>query len=61
MVETFRARLLEVEITPDPPIWRWHVHAGEKVLSSGFENGQIKATFEGYNAMFAILASGWEP
>jgi hypothetical protein len=47
------------KITPEPPIWRWHVHAGEKALSSGFENGQIEATFEGHTAMFLILASGW--
>jgi hypothetical protein len=60
MVEQFRARLLEVSITPlTPPKWGWQVKAGEEVIAEGFENGQIKAAFEGYDAMFQLLAEGW--
>jgi hypothetical protein len=61
MVETFRARLLELKITPEPPHWRWELSNGDDLLSSGSEAGQIQATFEGYNAMFQLLAAGWNP
>jgi hypothetical protein len=60
MVETFRARFLEVQITREPPLWHWRVFAGDDELSSGSEDGQIKATFEGYGAMFQLLAAGWK-
>jgi hypothetical protein len=59
MVDNFRARLLEVEITPEPPLWHWQVFSGDKVVCSGSENAQIKASLQGYNAMFQILARGW--
>jgi hypothetical protein len=59
MVETFRARFLEVQITPELARWHWRVFAGENELCSGSEDGQIKATFEGYGAMFHLLAAGW--
>jgi hypothetical protein len=61
MVERFRARLLEVKITSEPPLWRWQVFAGSDELSCGSENAQIKASFERYNAMFHLLAAGWNP
>jgi hypothetical protein len=61
MPETFRSRLLEVEIASEPPVWRWRVLAGDQELSSGIENAWIKASFAGYDAMFGILASGWTP
>jgi hypothetical protein len=54
MTEKFRARLLEVKITAQLPLWRWQVFAGDKELSSGFEDGQIKASFEGYSAMLIV-------
>jgi hypothetical protein len=60
MVEKFRARLLEVKITHEPPLWRWQVLAGDSELSSDVENAQVKASFEGYNAMFLLLAAGWK-
>jgi hypothetical protein len=60
MVDKFRARLLEVEITPEPPFWHWRVFAGNKILCSGSEDDKIKASFEGNNAMFEILAKGWD-
>jgi hypothetical protein len=28
MVDKFRARLLEAEITPEPPLWHWQVFSG---------------------------------
>ena len=60
MVDKFRARLLKVEITPEPPFWHWRVFAGNKILCSGSEDDKIKASFEGNNAMFEILAKGWD-
>jgi hypothetical protein len=56
MVEKFRARLLEVKLTHEPPRWGWEVLAGDEVLSSGSHDGQIKATFDAYSAMFLLLA-----
>jgi hypothetical protein len=35
--------------------------AGADVLANGIEDARIKASFEGYNAMFVILAAGWNP
>ena len=60
MVEKFRARLLEVKITRQLPHWRWQVFAGDSELSSGLEDEQIKASFEGYSALFLLLAAGWK-
>jgi hypothetical protein len=60
MVEKYRTRLLEVSvIRHEPPHWEWQVSQGDDVLISGFENGQAEAKFEGYRAMFILLASGW--
>jgi hypothetical protein len=57
-----RSSLLEVAITPDrPPRWEWCVTCNGEVIANGFENGQIEARFEGYNAMFLLLAAGWNP
>jgi hypothetical protein len=61
MIESFHPRFLEVEITPTPPRWHWRVFAGDDELSNGSEDGQLKATFEGYGAMFRLLAAGWNP
>jgi hypothetical protein len=61
MVDAFRARFLEVQITSAPPLWHWRVFAGEDELSSGSEDGPVKAAFEGYGAMFELLAAGWNP
>jgi hypothetical protein len=44
MVEKFRARLLEVKVTHEPPRWGWEVLAGDEVLSSGSHDGQISLT-----------------
>jgi uncharacterized protein YegP (UPF0339 family) len=44
--------MLEVSVTPDrPPRWEWRVTSNGEVIANGFENGQIEAKFEGYNAM----------
>jgi len=54
--------MLEVSVTPDrPPRWEWQVSFNGKMLANGFEDGQIEARFEGYNAMFLLLAAGWNP
>jgi hypothetical protein len=31
------------------------------MVANGFEREQIAARFEGYNAMFRLLAAGWNP
>ena len=62
MVEISRARMLEVSVTADrPPRWEWQVISNGEVIANGFEDGQIEAKFEGYNAMFLLLAAGWNP
>jgi hypothetical protein len=62
MVEKFRTNLLEVSVTPfTPRKWGWRVSSGEEVVAEGFEDGRIEARFEGYNAMFQLLAAGWTP
>jgi hypothetical protein len=59
-VEKYRSRMLEVTVTPDrPPRWEWQVCSNGEMIANGFENGQIEAKFEGYNAMFLLLAAGW--
>jgi hypothetical protein len=62
MAEKSRTRMLEVSVMPDrPPRWEWQVTSNDEVLANGFENGQVEARFEGYNAMFLLLAAGWNP
>ena len=59
-MEKFRARLLDVTVKPDrPPRWEWQVTSNGEMIANGFEDGQIEARFEGYNAMFLLLAAGW--
>ena len=61
MVEKSRTRTLEVSVTPDrPPRWQWQVTSDDHVLANGFWNGQVEARFEGYHAMFLLLAVGWD-
>jgi hypothetical protein len=59
MLERSRSRLLELSLTSTPHRWVWQVRCGDDVIAEGFEKGQIEARFEGYNAMFLLLASGW--
>jgi hypothetical protein len=62
MVEKSRTRMLEVSVTSDrPPRWEWQVSSNGEVIANGFANGRIEAQFEGYNAMFQLLAAGWNP
>jgi hypothetical protein len=61
MVEKSRTRMLEVSVTPDrPPRWQWQVTSLDHVLANGFAKGQVEARFEGYSAMFLLLAAGWD-
>ncbi len=47
---------------PDkPPRWEWQVTSNCEMIANGFEDGQVEAKFEGYNAMFLLLAAGWNP
>jgi hypothetical protein len=32
-----------------------------ELIANGFENGRVEARFEGYDAMFQLLAAGWNP
>jgi hypothetical protein len=61
MVEKSRTRLLEVSVTHHPPRWEWEVSSNGEPLANGFENGQVEAKFECYNALFLLLAAGWAP
>jgi hypothetical protein len=56
MVEKSRTRLLEVSVTHHPPRWEWEVSSNGGRLANGFE-----AIFEGYDALFLLLAAGWDP
>ena len=61
MVEKSRTRMLEVSVTPDrPPRWQWQVTFNGEMIANGFADGQVEARFEGYNAMFQLLAAGWD-
>jgi hypothetical protein len=61
MVEKSRTRMLEVSVTPCPPRWEWEVTSDGEPIANGFEPSQMEAKFEGYNAMFLLLAAGWNP
>jgi hypothetical protein len=43
------------------PRWEWQVTCNGEAIANGFEDEQVKAKFEGYNAMFLLLAAGWNP
>ena len=54
--------MLEVSVKPDrPPRWEWQVSFDGEMIANGFEDGRIEAQFEGNNAMFLLLAAGWNP
>jgi hypothetical protein len=57
--EKSRSRLLEVSVTHRPPRWEWEVTSNGESMANGFERGETEARFEGYNAMFHLLAAGW--
>jgi hypothetical protein len=61
MFEKAHTRMLEVSVTPCPPRWEWEVNSDGEPIANGFEAGQMEAKFEGYNAMFLLLAAGWAP
>jgi hypothetical protein len=62
MAEISRALMLEVSVKPDrPPRWEWQVNFNGELVANGFEDGRIEAQFEGNNAMFLLLAAGWNP
>ena len=53
--------MLEVSVTHQPPRWEWQVICNGEMVANGVEREQIAARFEGYNAMFHLLAAGWNP
>ena len=61
-MEKYRSRMLEVSVKSDrPPPWEWQVTSNGEMIANGFEDGRIEAKFEGYDAMFLLLAAGWAP
>jgi hypothetical protein len=60
-MEKYRSHMLEVTVTNHPPKWEWEVSSGGEMVANGVEREQIAARFEGYNAMFHLLATGWNP
>jgi hypothetical protein len=44
-----------------PSRWEWQVTSNGEMIANGFEDRQVEAKFEGYNAMFLLLAAGWNP
>jgi len=57
-MKKYRSRMLEVSVTHHPPRWEWVTSDGESI-ANGFEREQTAAKFEGYNAMFFLVAAGW--
>ena len=53
--------MLEVLVSHHPPGWEWEVTCNGEAIANGSEREQIAARFEGYNAMFLLLAAGWNP
>jgi hypothetical protein len=60
-MEKYSSRMLEVTVTHYPPQWEWEVSSNGGMIANGFEREQIAAKFEGYDAMFLLLAAGWNP
>jgi hypothetical protein len=60
-MEKYRSRMLEVTVTNRRPKWEWEVSSGGEMIANGFEGEQTAARFEGFNAMFQLLAAGWNP
>jgi hypothetical protein len=60
-MEKYRSHMLEVTVTNHPPKREWEVSSGGEMVANGFEGEQIAARFEGYNAMFHLLAAGRNP
>ena len=60
-METYRSSMLEVSVTHQPPRWEWQVTFDGEMIANGFERVKIAAKFEGNNAMFLLLAAGWNP
>jgi hypothetical protein len=59
-MEKYRSRMLEVVVTADqPPHWEWQVRSNGTMIANGFANDREMAKFDGYSAMFLLLASGW--
>jgi hypothetical protein len=58
-MKKYRSLMLEVTVINRPPKWEWEVSSGGEMVANGFEREQIGAKFEGYNAMFQLLAAGW--
>lgn len=62
MAQTASPKLLEVTVIGrNSHSWEWQVHAGNEIVVLGYENTRLGARFAGNDAMFLMLASGWNP
>jgi hypothetical protein len=59
-MEKYRSRMLEVSVIHRPHGWEWELTSHGISIANGFEPEQTAAKFEGYNAMFLLLAAGWK-
>jgi hypothetical protein len=60
-MEKYRSSMLDVSVTHHPPQWEWQVTFNGELIANGFEREKLAARFEGNNAMFLLLAAGWNP
>ena len=61
MAEKSRPKLLEVSVVErGPGSWEWRTHTGDDVHVCGFEVSRLAARFAAYDAMFSMLAGGWQ-
>ena len=60
MTQESRTKLLEVAVSnPSEHSWEWKVVAGEEIIVLGCESTRLAARAAGNDALFHILASGW--
>ena len=60
MSQESRTKLLEVTVSnPSEHSWEWKVVAGEEIMIVGYESSRLAARVAGNDALFHILAAGW--
>jgi hypothetical protein len=60
MTQESRTKLLEVDVSNrSEHSWEWRVVAGDEVIVIGYESTRKAAIVAGNDALFHILAAGW--
>jgi hypothetical protein len=60
MHQNFRTNMLEVVVIERGALsWEWRVHSGSQIVVCGFATTRLAAGVAGHNALFMMLASGW--